>query len=274
MNIVARWSIVAGVLGMLVVGGACGGSNSPNPQGLGGSGDPEVDAGVVDNDDAGNDPKQESPSIVDSGIAEDSGSNPTGETDAGNPGENPGDDAGPQLSACAACVAESCPEERDTCLEDETCVCWADCAESGGLSECIKDCNAPNQTTLAYHQCRDRNCLSECSPQFDPGVPDGGLLPDGGLFPDGGFADFDAGLPGLDAGVPGMDGGDTRSCEECLAQDCSSANAACEGNANCACWAGCFNGNNWVECTQECGTGSQAWFNLLGCRTTSCPQCR
>src|SRR5690606_31440437 len=86
MNIVARWSIVAGVLGMLVVGGACGGSNSPNPQGLGGSGDPEVDAGVVDNDDAGKDPLEESPSIVDSGTAQDSGNKPVEEPDAGDAG--------------------------------------------------------------------------------------------------------------------------------------------------------------------------------------------
>lgn len=257
MNNVARWSIVAGVLGMLVVGGACGGSNSPNPQGLGGSGDPEVDAGVVDNDDAGDDGKDaQAPSIFDSGTAQDSG-------DSEDAGENPGSDSGPQLSACAACVEESCQDERTACLDDETCACWADCSESGGLSECMKDCSPPNQTTLAYHQCRDRNCLSDCQaqPPFDAGLPDGGLLPEGGLIPD-------AGLPLFDSGTA-----DTRSCEECLAEDCASAQASCEGNAGCACWATCFNGNNWVECTQECGSGSQGWFDLLGCRLSNCQQC-
>lgn len=258
MNIMARWSIVAGMLGMLVVGFACGGTNTPSPpQELGGSGSPETDAGVVDDDTA--DPTDKAPSIVDN---EDTQTDPT---DPSEPGEttDPSDvDPPPELSECAACVEANCQDERSECLTDETCTCWADCSESGGLSECIKDCEAPNQTTLAYHQCRDRNCLSECSPKFEP------ELPDGDIFPDGGLGEFDGSFPSIDAGNQ-----DARSCDECVADSCSTQGAACEGNADCACWANCFSGNNWVECTDQCGSGAQGWFDLLGCRMSSCPQC-
>lgn len=258
MNIVARWSIVAGVLGMLVVGGACSSSShSPNPQGLGGSGDPEVDAGVTD-DDAGDDPADsQSPSIVDSGDPKPDGGDPPDPNDA-DPGADP--DAAP-TSACVSCMQANCADERTACHADTTCACWANCSDRGALGECMKDCAAPNQVTISHQQCRDRSCLSECSAKFDAGLPDGGLL-------DGGFA-------GLDGGFPGADGGkDTRTCDQCVADSCSSQSAGCKSNSNCSCWSGCFNGNNWVECTEKCGAGSSGWFDLLGCRMSQCQQCR
>lgn len=193
------------------------------------------------------------------------------------------DAAPPAPTACESCVVSSCATESSACAGDTNCACWQGCFDDTNLNECMQKCGVAGTKAMAYVQCRDGKCLSDCNSSLDGGLPglDASLPPfDGGFTLDGG-APFDASfsLPDAtltpDAAIFNLDGGSPEECNACLASNCASQGSACQADADCACWQGCYDGSNWIACSQKCGAGNNAWFGQLGCRFQSCSQaCR
>lgn len=186
-------------------------------------------------------------------------------------------------TACQSCVASKCATESSACDGDTNCACWKSCFDDQNLDECMQKCGVADTAAMAFVQCKDGKCLNQCTSSLDGGLPglDAGLPPfDGGFTLDGG-APFDASfsLPDAsltpDAAIFNLDGGSPAECNACLASNCASQRTACQADTDCACWQGCYDGSNWIACSQKCGAGNNAWFGQLGCRFQSCAQaCR
>jgi hypothetical protein len=138
-------------------------------------------------------------------------------------------DAGPEASACTACLAFHCSSEITLCVEDSECLALVACAGDMPLAGCACSHKAGAALYVSIAQCKlEEACNPDC--QTRCGVDAGG--PAICAPPEGGLAQrCDGGLP--DAG------GSFQNCNACLHVSCATEAALCGEGSDCIDYESC-----------------------------------
>lgn len=241
-----------------LIAAACGGSTSSDTGDQGGAGAAGTagaagssGGGTTDGGNGGSQPDG-SAGGADGGSAGAGG----GAAGAGAGGAGGGFDAG---NACNACLSTSCSKELTACQADQACTCWLGCFDGQNFQQCYQQCGQ-SQAALGFIQCGGQKCGQTCGGGGGQGGSGGGALDGGGPI--------DSGKAGAGGGA--SDGGLSQGCQDCMAQSCGQELTACQASKPCTCWAGCFTGQNYVQCYQQCGAPDSATTNFGQCTQQKC----